>query len=69
MTEKSPPVCPECGSNQCLLDGEVFARVHLKGADKEFYDVRKRLLDRFLALRMIEHHIKIERELRRQKCQ
>lgn len=63
--KKSPPICPECGSNACLLNGDIFAQAHLKGEDKEFYDVHKQLLDRFLALRMIEHQIKIERALRR----
>jgi len=55
-----PLVCPECGNNLCLLSPFVFAREHLHGADKKWYENKKKDLDDFLQLKMNEYKAKLE---------
>ena len=50
-----PPICPECGNNQCLLDPEVFARKHLHGASRTWYEATKKALDDFLREQMKQY--------------
>ena len=51
----SRTICPDCGNNACLLYPEYFAQQHLKGADREWYQMKKKELDEWLLLKFNEH--------------
>lgn len=55
MSQIGIPICPDCGNNMCLLYPEIFAEKHLHGADKKYYESKKKDIDEFLSLKMEEH--------------
>jgi len=48
------PICPDCDNNLCLLYPAIFAEKHLKGADKRWYESKKKDIEK-----MAEHKDKI----------
>ena len=50
-----PLICPKCKNNMCLLYPDIFAKEHLYGASKKWYESKKKDLDDFLLLKMAEY--------------
>jgi len=48
-------ICPACLNNSCLLQPDIFAKTHLSGAYKRYYETMKRDLDDFLKEKMQEY--------------
>lgn len=48
-------ICPTCQNNSCLLYPEMFAKQHLQGADKKWYELVRKSLNDFLKLKLEEY--------------